>query len=304
MKKTLFICAMMLLTVMAYAQDAIKVSPKMSKGDVKEYSAIVTTTTGNQVVTATSETSYVVADVLPDGYVLDVTTTKFESDAKSDDLTGKLMNVMQGLIKDYTLRLKTDKDGHALKILNYDEIKGKLEEHASKLFDEALNTPGFPPVITKDVLMQQYKEKITEEALLVSLQNSSSPLMLNGKSITTGTEEEFVHDMINMKAKRTYTVNGNVITASGTMNMSEEDMKSLIISQVEKIMPSQAEMIKQNIDMVLSSGMVKMEMDEKTTYELQDDGWVKSVKGNTTMSMMGTSTQNTHVISLKNQYQK
>ena len=299
MKKTLIICAMMVMSVMAYAQDVVKVSPKMKKGDVKVYTSEVTSYISDRVIKMTSEVTYTVVDALADGYVLDVETTKFETDVDASDMVGKLVTYAEEMMKGSAMRFHVDKDGKAMKILNYDEVRGKMEAGLSKFIDELLNTPGMPPVLSKDVLMQQMQDKMTEETLLNSVQKFSSPLMLNGKTITNGTEEEFIHDAMSMKAKRTYTVDGNLISTNTAMDMSKEDMKKYIVSQVEKMMPDQAEMIKQNIDMVLNSGMLKMEMDEKATYELQADGWVKSIKGESNVSSMGTTTKSVIAITLK-----
>ena len=64
-------------------------------------------------------------------------------------------------------------------------------------------------------------------------------------------------------------------------------------------MPSQAEMIKQNIDMVMQSGMMKIEMTEDTTYELQDDGWVKSIKTVMNNKMMGKDIRTVSTVTMK-----
>jgi len=64
--------------------------------------------------------------------------------------------------------------------------------------------------------------------------------------------------------------------------------------------PEQADMIKQNIDAVIDSGMLKFDMSETATYELQDDGWVKSIKAENKNEAMGQkSVINTVVTLLK-----
>lgn len=298
MKKSLVFFAMMFMSVMAYAQDAVKVSPKMKKGDVKVYIMESTSLIGGNTVKMTSEATYTVADKLAEGYEMDVLITKFDSDA-GEDLAGRILTLTHQMMKGYTMRLQVDKDGKAMKILNYYEVKAKMEAGVSQMVDELMNTLEMPPMITKEMLMSQFKEKMTEEALLGGLQKFPSPVMLNGKTIATGTEEEFIHDMMSMKAKRTYTVNGNLISTKTALNMSKEDMKKYIISQVEKLMPDQAEMIKQNIDMVINNGMMKMEMEENATYELQADGWVKSIKGESNISSMGTENKVVTNVTLK-----
>lgn len=299
MKKTLVSCAMILMGLMAYAQDVVKVSPKMKKGDVKVYVSEVTSYIADRTIKMNSEVTYTIVDALADGYVMDVETTKFDTDVDANDMMGKLLTYAEEMMKTSAMRFQVDKDGKALKILNYEEVRGKMEAGLSKFIDEILNTPGLPPMLTKEMLMQQMQGKMTEETLLNSVQRFSSPLMLNGKTIATGTEEEFIHDAMSMKAKRTYTVDGNVISTNTALNMSKEDLKKFVIDQVEKMMPDQAEMIKQNIDMVINSGMLKMEMDEKATYELQADGWVKSIKGESNVSSMGTTSKSVIAITLK-----
>ena len=79
--------------------------------------------------------------------------------------------------------------------------------------------------------------------------------------------------------------------------MQKDDLKKLIIKQVEEQAPEQAEMVKQNIDLVM--GQMKFEMSEKSTYQMQDNGWVKSVKNEVNQNMMGQVMKATETITLK-----
>ena len=56
-------------------------------------------------------------------------------------------------------------------------------------------------------------------------------------------------------------------------------------------------MVKQNIDLVM--GQMKFEMSEKSTYQMQDNGWVKSVKNEVNQNMMGQVMKATETITLK-----
>ena len=69
--------------------------------------------------------------------------------------------------------------------------------------------------------------------------------------------------------------------------MDKEEMKALIIKQIEERAPEQAEMVKENIDQILSSGMLKIDMKQKDTYDLQADGWIKSMTTEATTETMG-----------------
>ena len=63
--------------------------------------------------------------------------------------------------------------------------------------------------------------------------------------------------------------------------------------------PDQAEMIKKNIDAVMASGMIKIDMKGTATYELQDDGWVKTIKNEETQETMGQQAKTTATVTLK-----
>jgi hypothetical protein len=90
--------------------------------------------------------------------------------------------------------------------------------------------------------------------------------------------------------KRMYFVNGKSIVTNGSANITKDELKAMIIEQVEKTMPAQAEIVKQNIDQLLSSGMLKVDIKETSTYEMGDDSWVKSVKTESNSEFVGTKT--------------
>ena len=100
-------------------------------------------------------------------------------------------------------------------------------------------------------------------------------MALNGKSIASGAQDEYTNSQ-GMKMKRFYLVNGKKVTATSTMNMTQDDMKKMIIEKVEQLAPGQAQMVKDNIDTLVESGLLKAEGSEKAVYELADDGWVKT----------------------------
>jgi polyhydroxyalkanoate synthesis regulator phasin len=99
-----------------------------------------------------------------------------------------------------------------------------------------------------------------------------------------------------MKMKRFYLVNGKKVTATSTMNMTQDDMKKMIIEKVEQLAPGQAQMVKDNIDTLVESGLLKAEGSEKAVYELADDGWVKTLNMESTMKVMQQETTTTVTI--------
>ena len=155
-----------------------------------------------------------------------------------------------------------------------------------QLIDKLLKSVPQLAQMPIEMLKQQIMENTTEENLLKTFEGGSCPLALNGKTITTGAQDEYVSNQ-GLKMKRMYFVNGQKVTTNSTLNMSKDDMKQLIIAQIEKIAPEQAEMVKQNIEQVMASGMVKIDMKETSSYDVQADGWVKSITAETTNESMG-----------------
>lgn len=174
-----------------------------------------------------------------------------------------------------------------------------MDDMCDKLIEKMYQAiPQMSQLVPKEPLRQQLMESLTEEKLLKSMQNATSVMTLNGKTVMTGAQEEYVNEQ-GMKMKRLYFVNGKNIVTNSSMNMSKDELKALLISQVEKLAPAQADMIKQNIDTVIESGMLKMDMKETATYDLLDDGWVKSVTVDTTTDTMGQTAKSHTVITCK-----
>ena len=297
--KKIFVLSMM-LTVMMAAQAQLKVAPKMAKGTTKVYVAESTIAIpGQKDVQMASETKFTVTAENADGYTMEMVTTDVKSNATADNLAAKLMSAAENMLKGQVIRITTNKDGKVKAIQNYSELKQKLDRLSNELVDQLFKQiPMLAQAMSKEAMKQQVLESTTEENLLKTMQNMTSPLALNGKTIMTGAQEEYVNEQ-GLKMKRMYFVNGKNVTTNGSMNMSKDEMKALIVEKVEKLMPGQAEMIKQNIDQIMATGMLKLESKETATYELQDDGWVKSIKTESTNEALGQQTKTTATVTLK-----
>ena len=297
--KKLFFLSVMLTAAMAVSAQ-MKIAPKMQKGLTKVYNVVATTNIpGQKEVNITTDMKYTVTEANADGYVVDVLTTTFTSDATSDNIAGQLLSGAAELLKGLNVRVATNKDGRAEKIVNYAELRPKMDDMCDKLIEKMYQAiPQMSQLVPKEPLRQQMMESLTEEKLLKSMQNATSVMTLNGKTVMTGAQEEYVNEQ-GMKMKRLYFVNGKNIVTNSSMNMSKDELKALLIAQVEKLAPAQADMIKQNIDTVIESGMLKMDMKETATYDLLDDGWVKSVTVDTTTDTMGQTAKSHTVITCK-----
>lgn len=290
----------LLLTMMVAVQAQVKVAPKMAKGMQKVY---VTESKvgipGQPEFNMTAETKYSVTGAVKGGYTMEVVTTEFKCDATDTNIAAKLMSAPFELLKGLTVRVTTDQDGQVKSIDNFAELKKKMDEVGGQLVNELFEkVPMLSQVMDKETLKKQVLSSVTPESMLKTMPVTNSPLMLNGKTVTMGMQEDYTADY-GLKMKRMYFVNGNKITTNGSLNMSKDDMKQHIIKEVEKIMPSQADMVKENIDQLMDSGMAKIDSKETATYELQDDGWVKSILSETTYQMMGQNTKTVIRVEIK-----
>ena len=298
MKKIMMVSLMLTIAVALQAQ--VKVAPKMEKGTVKTYVAEATITLpGQGDVKVTADSKYSITDAKADSYVLEMVSTDVKTECEPGNIAGKLVAAAQEMMKDAVVRATLDKDGRIQNILNGDEVKARVDKQADAFIDQMLtDVPQLAGVVSKDALKQQVSQALTIEGLVQTLQQATSPLALNGKTIASGSQEEFVSQE-GLKMKRMYFVNGKTIIANSVMNMTEDEMKQTIIKQVEKSAPDQAQMIKDNIDQLMSTGMLKMDHKETATYELQDDGWVKSIVVDSTTETMGQTVVSKSIVTLK-----
>ena len=298
MKKLMMVS--LLLTVAMALQAQVKVAPKIQKGTVKTYVADATITLpGQGDVKVTADSKYTITDATADGFVLEMVSTDVKTECDPGNIAGKLMAAAEEMMKGAVVKAAVDKEGRIQNILNGEEVKARIDTQADAFIDQMItDVPQLAGIVSKENLKKQVTSSLTVEGLIETLQSSTSPLALNGKTIMTGNQEEFV-SKDGMKMKRLYFVNGKTIIANSAMNMTEEEMKQLIIKQVEKSAPDQAQMVKDNIDQLMSSGMLKMNHKETATYELDDDGWVKSIVVESTTETMGQQVVTKSVAKLK-----
>lgn len=289
MKKLFLLSTLLLVALVASSQTII--APKMKKGLKKTYATEVVSKISTQKshITITTQTTFEVTDVTTDGYVLDVQVTDVKSDADQNDIQGRIMSMSTEMLKGIHSRYATDKDGKVIKILNFNEIKEKTLAMIDNLLTEMSMSGSEEAKTMMGKLAESVKEeltnKLTEEMVLESIRVNTSPLALNGKTIATGTEEEFKNDM-GIKMKRTYTVKDKRnIQSSAVMNMSGEEMKEMIYNLVAKMVPGMTDEIRKGMDSVI--GNIKMEANEETTYTLKSNGWVDTITSEVTSSTMG-----------------
>ena len=280
MKRFFLLSTLLLATLMICAQT--KIAPKMKKGMKKVY--VVEATIGvpsKQSTKITTETVYEVVDATNDGYVLDVYVTDVKTDAK--DAESRVYSLATEMLKDVHTQYATNKDGKVTKILNAEEGKKRINE----MLDKVLADVPLPASTTLTNLKKQLTGNINEASLLESVQISTSPLTLNGKTISTGTEEEYNTEQ-GIKMKRTYSVKDkSSIQTNAKINMNTDDMKKMVMGLVEKIVPNQSENLLDMIGPMINN--LKIDAAENSTYTFQKDGWIKNITSEMNYSMMGAS---------------
>ena len=275
---------LLLITLVSYAQQ-VKVSPTLEKGMRKTYvTESVTEIQGQKPITLQTETQYEVTDVTPDGYTVTITVTKADFNHDINSIASRVLTLSTEMMKGVTSSCATDKDGQIIKLLNYEDIRSASE----KMLDDLLKEVPLPQGMSADALKPQILKNITEESLLKTTQMNTGIMGLNGKTITSGMEEEYTLDQ-GIKMKRTYKVNPDgSILATGVLGMTMDELKNMVISQLEKANPAQAESIKGQIDAVIAN--LKLEVTDNSTFTFAPDGWVDTLQSEVSTQGMGAKT--------------
>ena len=285
MKKVFALSIGLMMAVSVFGQS-IKVTPALKKGMVKTYTVATTITATGQTVNMNAERKYTITKETPEGYEMTLETTGIKSDNSGENLLGRLATLSEEMMNDCKVQMRLNKEGKVLGMINYEDVKEKSNLAAKKLIDELFESaPEISQLLKKEQLQEQIVNELTQERLTQSLTVSSSPLALFGRTIVSGMEDKYDNGMVTLK--RIWLVTGKKIGASAKTDMSREELKNFIIKQVEKTAPQQADMIKENIDAALESGLLKLDINEKSSYELADDFWVKSMESSMENDMMG-----------------
>lgn len=284
MKKKVLVLMFVLVGLMAQAQ--VKVVPKLTDG----FTAIYVMNTNN----TTSEKKYVVSNVTNTDAIITVTELGMSADTTSNGNSVHAAHLNNGIMNGIGIQLRTATDGHILEIFNADDVKASVKEAANRIVNKMLVSNHNPDNLFSE--MQQL-DRITEHVMEEGFFNkyvNDVVLSLNGKTISEGMTE--VVTMLGMKMKRQYTLNAKDIVVTLTPDMGDDELKAYIIQKMEQLMPDNVEMVKANIDMLLPQLKEQFGFTSQSTYELSDDGWVKSVKVESEQSMMGQSSKQEAVI--------
>ena len=274
-----FFVSLFLMAAVVVGQAQVKVAPQMEVGQKMVYENVTNMTIQDQEMSMSSKMAYEVTEKTADGYVVDMKISDMKLTG-GDTSVGDMMNMMTRLVEGMNVRVATNQDGVPTKIANWEKVKAGLMVASNTLVDEIYAAhPEVAAVMPKDNIAKELENRLTEEELLKGVVLSpTSVFVMNGKTVSN-LQKESCKNAQDIKMSRTYLIadEGKTITAISKTDMMEADLKTMIIEQVEKTMPDQAAAVKENIDAVLSSGMIKIDGSETSVYGLQDNGWLKSI---------------------------
>lgn len=294
MKKTLITFALLLTVTVLNAQTLIKVNLK--KGDKAVYENVNTVNAalpmgaGNQNIKITSTTTVEVKDATADGFKVEFLTkdTKIEGNEEAAQQFGdQLSRYLDGV----PALFQTDKNGCLQKLLNYEEVVGKMSKVAITQIDSMYKkNPKIEEMAPKAKVIMALNDLFTEKNIMENFKNKSV-FQLYGKTLKTGDKED--KEIQGIKVNTTYDVSNVLgmltVVAKSKANMTENETKAFFISNLKKMGMGEeiSSQFEQNWGQMKAMGMASIDMNDTTTYHFTKSGWVNDVVSSGKMKMMG-----------------
>ena len=294
MKKTLITFALLLTVTVLNAQTLIKVNLK--KGDKAVYENVNTVNValpmgaGNQNIKITNTTTVEVKDATADGFKVEFLTkdTKIEGNEEAAQQFGdQLSRYLDGV----PALFQTDKNGCLQKLLNYEEVVGKMSKLAITQIDSMYKkNPNIEKMAPKAKVIMALNDLFTEKNIMENFKNKSV-FQLYGKTLKTGDKED--KEIQGIKVNTTYDVSNVLgmltVVAKSKANMTENETKAFFISNLKKMGMGEeiSSQFEQNWGQLKAMGMASIDMNDTTTYHFTKSGWVNDVVSSGKMKMMG-----------------
>lgn len=294
MKKTLITFALLLTVTVLNAQTLIKVNLK--KGDKAVYENVNTVNAalpmgaGNQNIKITNTTTVEVKDATADGFKVEFLTkdTKIEGNEEAAQQFGdQISRYLDGV----PALFQTDKNGCLQKLLNYEEVVGKMSKVAITQIDSMYKkNPKIEEMAPKAKVIMALNDLFTEKNIMENFKNKSV-FQLYGKTLKTGDKED--KEIQGIKVNTTYDVSNVLgmltVVAKSKANMTENETKAFFISNLKKMGMGEeiSSQFEQNWGQLKAMGMASIDMNDTTTYHFTKSGWVNDVVSSGKMKMMG-----------------
>lgn len=294
MKKTLITFALLLTVTVLNAQTLIKVNLK--KGDKAVYENVNTVNAalpmgaGNQNIKITNTTTVEVKDATADGFKVEFLTkdTKIEGNEEAaQQFSDQISRYLDGV----PALFQTDKNGCLQKLLNYEEVVGKMSKVAITQIDSMYKkNPNIEKMAPKAKVIMALNDLFTEKNIMENFKNKSV-FQLYGKTLKTGDKED--KEIQGIKVNTTYDVSNVLgmltVVAKSKANMTENETKAFFISNLKKMGMGEeiSSQFEQNWGQMKAMGMASIDMNDTTTYHFTKSGWVNDVVSSGKMKMMG-----------------
>lgn len=294
MKKTLITFALLLTVTVLNAQTLIKVNLK--KGDKAVYENVNTVNAalpmgaGNQNIKITNTTTVEVKDATADGFKVEFLTkdSKIEGNEEAAQQFGdQISRYLDGV----PALFQTDKNGCLQKLLNYEEVVGKMSKVAITQIDSMYKkNPKIEEMAPKAKVIMALNDLFTEKNIMENFKNKSV-FQLYGKTLKTGDKED--KEIQGIKVNTTYDVSNVLgmltVVAKSKANMTENETKAFFISNLKKMGMGEeiSSQFEQNWGQLKAMGMASIDMNDTTTYHFTKSGWVNDVVSSGKMKMMG-----------------
>lgn len=294
MKKTLITFALLLTVTVLNAQTLIKVNLK--KGDKAVYENVNTVNAalpmgaGNQNIKITNTTTVEVKDATADGFKVEFLTkdSKIEGNEEAAQQFGdQISRYLDGV----PALFQTDKNGCLQKLLNYEEVVGKMSKVAITQIDSMYKkNPKIEEMAPKAKVIMALNDLFTEKNIMENFKNKSV-FQLYGKTLKTGDKED--KEIQGIKVNTTYDVSNVLgmltVVAKSKANMTENETKAFFISNLKKMGMGEeiSSQFEQNWGQMKAMGMASIDMNDTTTYHFTKSGWVNDVVSSGKMKMMG-----------------
>lgn len=294
MKKTLITFALLLTVTVLNAQTLIKVNLK--KGDKAVYENVNTVNValpmgaGNQNIKITNTTTVEVKDATADGFKVEFLTkdSKIEGNEEAAQQFGdQISRYLDGV----PVLFQTDKNGCLQKLLNYEEVVGKMSKVAITQIDSMYKkNPKIEEMAPKAKVIMALNDLFTEKNIMENFKNKSV-FQLYGKTLKTGDKED--KEIQGIKVNTTYDVSNVLgmltVVAKSKANMTENETKAFFINNIKKMGMGEeiSSQFEQNWGQMKAMGMASIDMNDTTTYHFTKSGWVNDVVSSGKMKMMG-----------------
>lgn len=294
MKKTFLTFVLLFTAVALQAQTLIKAN--FNKGDkaTYEYTANIDLASMMQGKTLTANvTSKLHVDVKEanaEGYQIELLFSDLKVDGDETTLQqsgGQLLTMLNNV----PLLYQTDKNGALKKLLNSEEVIGKMSKTGIAKIDSLYaKNPEIEKVNPKMNMLMALSNTLTEE-FITEYVKEQTVFSLYGKTLNTGDQED--KSVQGMKTTTSYEINRilGMLTVVGKVkaNMSEDDVKSFLIGNLKKMGVGEdaVSQIEKNWSQMRAMGMTTISYNATETYHFTPSFWVNDYNMESRMKLMG-----------------